>query len=533
MGETLAALDIGTNSFHLVVARFAEDTTFEVVAREKEMVRLGSGSGDMKRIEPDAIDRGIAALQRFRKVADIHQADLYAVATSAVREATNAGEFLRRARDEAGVDIEVISGLEEARLIHLGVIQAVPVFDKRLVLIDIGGGSTEILVGEQGETLTSGSLKLGALRLTRRFFAQTRLSASAVGSCRQHVRAVLAPMARDVDRFGFDVAVASSGTAEAVVAMVAATRDPSTSLRTFNGLEVTRKEVKAVVRALAACPTVAERKKLPGVDPTRADILLAGAIILEQVLGELDIDSFVFSDYALREGALLDAIQRRRGGTLHHLRDLRRRSVLRLADVLDEDPEHSAVVASLALQLFDATARWHRLGDQERELLEAAALLANVGLFVAHSGHHKHSYYLIRNAEQLTGFTDHEIEVIAQVARYHRKSAPKLSHLEFAALGPEDQTLVRALAGILRVAIALDRGHASVVDGVRAGGGARAKDPIVLEVHGQPGADVALELYSADERKGMLEELLGHAVVVVEQADEDVNPDPASMRAVG
>jgi len=330
-------------------------------------------------------------------------------------------------------------------------------------------------------------------------------------------------MARDVDRVGFEVAVASSGTAEAVVAMVAATRDPTATPRTFNGFEVTRKEVKAVVKALAACPTVADRLKLPGVDPSRADILLAGAIILEQVLAELGIDQFVFSDYALREGALLDAIQRRRGGTLHHLHDLRRRSVLRLADVMDEDPEHSAVVASLALQTFDATTRWHGLGDQERELLEAAALLANVGLFVAHSGHHKHSYYLIRNAEQLTGFTDHEIEVIAQVARYHRKSAPKASHPEFAALRPEDQVLVRSLAAILRVVIALDRGHASVVDAVRASGGERVKDPIVLEIHGRPGADLSLELYSADERKGLLEEVLGHAVRI-----EACQPVPVS-----
>ena len=519
MTETLAALDIGTNSFHLVVARFGDGTTFEVVAREKEMVRLGSGSGDMKRIEDDAVDRGIEALERFRKVAEVHGADLYAVATSAVREAENAGTFLRRARDEAGVEVEVISGIEEARLIHLGVIQALPVYDRRIVLVDIGGGSTEILVGEQGDVLEATSLKLGALRLTRRYFADERLDPGAVAACRQHVRAALAPTVRDVQRVGFEQAVASSGTAEAVVAMVDASRDDAAAPRTFNGFEVTRKEVKGVVKALAGCSTVAERRKLPGVDESRADILLAGAIILEQVMGELGLEAFTFSDYALREGALLDALQRRRGATLHHLHDLRRRSVLHLAELLDEDPEHSSHVASLALQLFDATQRRHGADDDDRELLEAAALLANVGLFVAHSAHHKHSYYLIRNSEHLTGFTDHEIEVIAQVARYHRKSAPKASHAEHAALRPEDQDRVRTLAGLLRVAIPLDRTHAGQVVGLtarseKAPKGAKGKGPIVVEVEGRHDADLSLELYSAEQRTGLLAEVLGRPVVL-------------------
>ena len=199
MGENLAAIDIGTNSLHLVVARFDDEGHFEVIADEKESVRLGSGGGDMKELAPDAIDRGIAALARFRQVADISEAPVTAVATSAVREAENAEEFIERARDEAGVEVEVISGVEEARLIQLGILQAVPVFDRRLLLIDIGGGSTEVLVGEQGETLAVRSFKLGAIRLTRRFFKTDRLHPGAVDACRRHVRAMLGPMAREVD----------------------------------------------------------------------------------------------------------------------------------------------------------------------------------------------------------------------------------------------------------------------------------------------------------------------------------------------
>ncbi len=216
MGENLAAIDIGTNSIHLVVARFDEAGHFEVIGDEKETVRLGSGGGDMKQLSPDAIDRGIAALTRLRQVADISAAEVTAVATSAVREAENADDFLRRARHEAGVEVEVISGTEEARLIHLGVLQAVPVYDRRLILIDIGGGSTEVLVGERSEILAVRSFKLGAIRLTRRFFRTDRVHPGAVDACRRFVDAMLAPLAREVARLGFEVAVGSSGTIEAV-----------------------------------------------------------------------------------------------------------------------------------------------------------------------------------------------------------------------------------------------------------------------------------------------------------------------------
>lgn len=519
--RALAAIDIGTNSFHMVVARVGEiegadgpaGPAFEVIAREKEMVRLGSGGGDMKRLAPDAIERGVAALDRLARIAAVHDADIHAVATSAVREAENAQEFLTRARDEAGVEVEVISGVEEARLIHLGVLQAVPVFDQRLVLIDIGGGSTEILVGEKGESLAAGSLKLGAIRLTRRFFKGDRLHPGAVQACRRHVRSVLAPMVREVARFGFDVAIGSSGTAETIAAMAAALREDEPP-RTFDNFVVTADEIRAVVASIVECDTIADRRKLPGMDPNRADIILGGAIVLEQAVAELGITELIISGNALREGALLDAASRRRGSTLHHLRDLRRRSVLHLAEALDDDPVHTARTASLALELFDALHRWHGLGDDSRELLEAGALLANVGLFVSHSAHHKHSYYLIRNSDRLAGFTDHEIELIALIARYHRKSAPKPKHEEFARLRPDDQERVRTLAAILRVAIALDRSHDGRVGLLKvtsANGAGRLKIAVVPA----DGADVSLEVQTAEERKELLEHVLGHRVDLV------------------
>lgn len=511
MTQHLAAIDIGTNSIHLVVARFGEGSRFEVVAREKEMVRLGSASGDMKRLHPDSIDRGIDTLRRFRQIADVSGAKVYAVATSAVREAENAQLFIDRARQEAGVDVEVVSGVEEARLIHLGVLQALEVYDRRLVLIDIGGGSTEVLVGERGESLTAASLKLGAIRLTKRFFRTGRLHPSAVDSCRRFVRSNLVPVARQVRRLGFDVAVGSSGTIQTVAAMACAARGDALP-RTFNGFEVTRKEIRSVVEALVGADTVEERRRLPGIDPARADILLAGAIILEQVTGELGVERLVVSDYALREGVLLDALARERGGALHHLQDLRRRSVLHLVELMDEDPEHSRRAAELALSLFDQTRRWHGLGDGARELLEAGTLLANVGLFVSHSGHHKHSYYVIRNTDHLSGFNDHEIELIALIARYHRKSAPKVKHPEFARLRPVDQEMVRAAAALSRLGIALDRTRSGAVESVSV---RESNSEIVIEARPAGEADLTLEVFTAAERTSLLEEVLGRPVRVV------------------
>ena len=513
--ETLAALDIGTNSVHGVVARItAVDGTprFEVLTREKEVVRLGSSGGDMRELAPDAIDRAVAALGRFRQVAEVHAAPITAVATSAVREAENRDVLLDRAWTEAGVHVDVITGVEEARLIHLGVLQALPVFDRRILLCDIGGGSTELLVGLRGEVLAARSLKLGAIRLTRAFFDGDEVTLDAVEACRRHLRSELAPVAREVRRFDLEVAVGSSGTIEALAEM-AARRADGAAPRTVGGRTLRRDEVDALVGELVAAPTAAARAALPGLDPNRADIIVAGALILEQVLHGLGVEELLVSDFALREGVLLDAWRRRHGGSLHHLSDLRRRSVVALAELMDEDTDHSRQVARLALELFDATAARHGLGDDAREILEAAALLCNVGMFLSHAQHHKHSWYVIRETDRLAGFTDHEVQRIALVARYHRKSEPKAKHPEFVALDEADQRLVRVLAGLLRVAIGLDRNHAARVEAVEV---RDEGDALTLVAHPAPGQDISLELYAATARRELLEAALGVEVHLVE-----------------
>ena len=509
--DALAAIDIGTNSVHMLIARIAANGRFEVITRQKEMVRLGSGRGEMKVLEPAAIERGVAALARCRSLAESFDASVYAVATSAVREALNAEEFLQRARDEAGVDVQVISGYEEARLIQLGVLQALPVFEKRLVLIDVGGGSTEVLFGLKGAVAYARSIKLGSLRMTRRFFPGGLLEGDAVERCRTYVRGRLAPMVHEIVQLDHEVAVASSGTAETIAEMVLARRTGPVPQK-LNATTITMDELHEVVDLLASAPSPEDRRKLPGIDAARADILMGGAIVLEQVCEAIGVRELTISEYALREGVLLDALHRAGGGTLHHLSDLRRTSVFHLMELCDDDPEHSLQVAKLALQLHDALAPRLGLGDAERELLEAAALLSNVGLFISHSRHHKHSYYVIRNSEHLMGFTDREIEMIAQVARYHRKSAPSEDkHPEFAALHEEDRAAVRAASAMLRVAIGMDRNHDAAVGDVTV---RDEGDVVVFELHGEAGVDLSLEQYSAASRSHTLAGHLGATIRV-------------------
>ena len=514
-GPLLAALDIGTNSFHLVVARAVGADRFETLTREKEVVRLGHGGGDMKDLAPDAIERGLAALTRMRRIADSYDARLRAVATSAVREAANAAVFLERARAEAGVEIDVISGIEEARLIHLGVLQAVPVFDQRVLLVDIGGGSTELLIGERGDVLAARSLKLGAVRLTDRFFPDGHVTPKAVRAARAHIRDLLTHFHRDVEIHGFAVAVASSGTAE-TVARITHAAGGGPPLTTYNCATFGAGAVGAAVRELARHRRPETRVQVAGLEAARADIIVAGVLILDGVAAMYGVEEFTFSEAALRDGVLVDSLARsagRDGAGHHHLRDATARSIRQLAERCDDDPRHSGHVAELAVQLFDGLHSLHGLNGAARDLLEAGAWLANVGLVVAHSKHHLHAYYVIRNSE-LAGLTDREIELIAQIARYHRKSAPKANHEAFAALSADDQTLVRTVAAILRVAIGLDRSHRSRVSAVRVTVGPKRVTVIVDAAPG-PDRDVSLELYAADERKPLLEDVLARKVDLV------------------
>lgn len=507
-GEVRAAIDLGTNSFHLVIARVDEDGQFDVLDKVKEVVRLGSGAGEMRLLTPEAIERGLAALGRFRRIADSQGATIDAVATSALREATNRDEFVARARDEVGIEVEVVSGAEEARLIHLGVLQSLPVFDERILVVDIGGGSTELVVGEGTDVLLARSLKLGAIRLTDRFFPDGRAKRKAVAACRAYVRSFLAPAIADIAPYSPFGAIGSSGTIVTMARIIAAAegRDPGA---VAGGDRFSTESLGTAVATILGHKTADSRADIEGLDDRRRDIIPAGAILLQEILGLLGIEEMTVSDAALREGILIDRAARRDApGVAQHLSDIRQRSVMRMAETFHEDLGHIGRSTDLALQLFDGLQSRHELTSADRHLLEAAGLLHNVGLFISHAAHHRHSYYVIRHTDQLVGFSDHEVELIALIARYHRKSAPKPAHSEFQALPAADQQRVRLLAGMLRVGIALDRTRRQVVEKVTVRPNDGHSRKVHIDVHPVSGADVSLERYVATERSSLLADAL-------------------------
>ncbi len=493
---------------HLVVAESLPDGGFEVLTTEKQMVRLGHGAGDMKKLTPEAIDRGIAALRHMADVAASLGADVVAVATSAVREAKNAQEFLRRARDEVGIDVEIISGLEEARIIHLGVLQALPVFDQRLVLIDIGGGSTEFLVGEGEHILESRSMRLGAIRLTERFFPDGAVTPDRVQACRRYVRATLTPALFPLADLAPTIAIGSSGTISTIAAMAAAQRGET--VRQMNGTTFSSAELTDLVTLITEWPD-GKRGDMPGIDARRSDIIVGGCLLLVEAFQVLGLDAMTVSSYALREGVLYDRFGASASTGPEHLADLRASNARRLAHELDSDPPHAFHTSALAVELFDQTRSLHKLGPAERELLAIAAVLHNVGLSIGHSGHHKHSYYVIRHSERLTGFTEQERELVALVARYHRKSRPRKSHAEYAALPSERRRIVRILAGLLRIAIGLDRRHSQLIESVQV---AITDDDIVITPAAEPDVDLELEVFSARERSHLLGQALDRDVTI-------------------
>ncbi|MEY2720204.1 MAG: hypothetical protein RLZZ273_1570 [Bacteroidota bacterium] len=501
--DRIAAIDVGTNSFHMVIASVSEHGVMQIHARDKDMVRLGSSATDMKRLTEEAIERGVQTLARFAEDARRHDASIRAIATSAVREALNKEEFVRRAYEVAGIHVDVIPGIEEGRLIYVGVIHALSLRNDRIFVIDIGGGSTETVIGQAGEPLAIDSAKLGHLRLTKRFFGTPSITDEQIVQCRELIRGEWATVFQSHRQLGFDHAVGCSGTITAIASMVAARRGRIPE--GYNGYVMSRHEILSVIDAVVDARTVAQRLLIPGMDPKRADVIVAGALIVEQAVRGLGIQELTVSGYALREGIVFDTVQQQREmGLRHHLTPLRYQSVQHVCDLYRVRRRHAEHVKTLSVQLFDQLIPLHGMGDRERELLEAAALLHDVGYHISADQHHKHSEYIIRNSA-MPGFTSNETELIASIARYHRKSHPKKKHTAFAMMSEEEQRIVLVLSSILRIAEGLDRRQQAVVRELLV-----TLDQSELLIGLKTSAVVPdIELWGAERRKELLEETFG------------------------
>lgn len=509
----LAAIDVGTNSIHMAVVKVQPNIpVFSIIDREKATVRLGDRDRRTGRLTPEAIDRAIAALSRCKEIAKSHGAEeIIAVATSAVREAPNGHAFLHQVEQQTGLIIDLISGQEEARRIYLGVLSGMEFHGQPHVLIDIGGGSTELILGDGHEPRSLSSTKVGAVRLTAEFVNTDPISNSEFSYLQAYVKGMLE---RSVDEVLTHLRldekprlVGTSGTIE-TLATIHAREKLGTVPAPLNGYEFSLKDLREMVNRLRKL-NYAERNAIPGMSDRRSEIIVAGALILQETMSLLNLESIIICERALREGVVVDwmithgLIEDR----LRYQGSVRERSVIKTSQKYHVNLTHAERVARFAVSLFDQTqGTLHTWGKEERELLWAAAILHNCGHFVSHSAHHKHSYYLIRNGE-LLGYTEIEIETIANLARYHRKNGPKKKHESYRNISSKKhRRVIDQLSPLLRLAVAFDRRQIGAIQQVRCDYVPEKRE---LHLHLQavnPNDDCALELWSLDLKKHSFEE---------------------------
>jgi exopolyphosphatase / guanosine-5'-triphosphate,3'-diphosphate pyrophosphatase len=523
----LAAIDIGTNSLHMIVVRVRPDLSFEVIDREKEMVRLGAGGLDGRALTPEAMHAALQVMSKFRRLADSHGVDeIIAVATSATREAENGSEFLKAIVEKTGIRPRLISGTEEARLIHQAAAYGVGLSGEVGVVIDIGGGSVEITRGV-GLTMETGrSFKIGVIRLTERFVKSDPLASRDQRKLARFVENETGKFLGQIVKQGYDRVIGTSGTIQSIGAVALAERGESTTLR---NRRISAKQIRRAKKQLLA-RDLEERLRVPGLEPRRADLAVAGSVLLDALVRRLGADDVTLCDLSLREGLILDYIARHRKEIAQADRypDVRRRSVFELAERCNYWPEHAQQVAKLATMLFDQTRGVHGMTDHEREWLEYASILHDIGVHISYERHHKHSYYLIKNGD-LRGFDPEEVENIALIARYHRQAPPKRSHDGYGDLKKKRRRRIRRLAAMLRLAEGLDRSHSQPVASLELHD--RGDDGLLqLRATG----DAELELWAAARHAAEFERFIGKPVRVEVSAAgaAAAQPAPASV-AVG
>ncbi|HBC40646.1 MAG TPA: exopolyphosphatase [Pseudanabaena sp.] len=506
--KTLAAIDVGTNSIHMVIVQIKTSIpSFTVIESEKATVRLGERCAQTGNLTEDAMQRSLEALRRCKEICRTQKVEeIVAVATSATREAPNGAEFIRRIYEEIGLYIEVISGQEEARRIYLGVISAMELKDEPHLLIDIGGGSTEIILGDGRDPKYLSSTKIGAVRLTDLFISTDPISQTEYDRLLGYI---LGSVERPTDDLRLLLqeknikslnAIGTSGTVE-TLAILHSKEKTGLVPNPLQGYEIPFADLENIVWRLRRA-NLDERTAM--VRQKRAEIILAGALILLETMRLMGIPKITLCQSALREGLVVDWMIRH--GYIEdgwrYQSTVRDRSIFKLADKYGIDTKYAKQVADHALSIFDQTKGvFHEWSDNDRHLLWAAAMLHNSGHHISHDAHHKHSYYLIRNGE-LLGYTESEIEVIANLARYHRKSEPKKKHDNFQRLGSERLKLfIRKASTFLRLATALDRRQIGAITSIRVACNSRTRTCSLHLIPKQNNDPCTLELWSLDYKK--------------------------------
>ena len=509
----VAAIDIGTNSTHLLVAAVdATLKTFSIIQTEKSTTRLGEREPETGALSEAAIQRGFETLRRFRDLANSHQVEqIMTAATSAVREAPNGRDFLALVKEELGLDVDLISGPEEARLIYLGVLSGMSFGDRPHLLLDIGGGSTELILADGRDARALTSTRVGAVRLQRDFVRDDPIPPNRRAFLQAFIQGSLEPAVDKVRRRikpgETPVLVATSGTAMAI-GNLAAQEDVRPPLK-LHGYRLTRQRLDTVVEKLIAL-TPAQRRELSSLNERRAEIIVPGALILQTTMQMLESQELLLCERALREGLIVDWMLRH--GLLEDRfsfqSSIRQRTVIHQVQRFAVNQKRAERVAAHALTLYDQSKGvMHNDNGQGRELLWAAAMLHACGQHINLSAYHKHSWYLIRHGE-LLGYSEAEHLVVAAIARYHRRSLPKKRHESWQALQHrQNRRTVNEMALLLRLAAALDRRPDPVVSSLRLQVSASALE---IELHSERlNQNLSLEKWSLESCIDVVQEAVG------------------------
>lgn len=506
--KRVAAIDLGTNSFHMVIVEESEGKGIVEIDRVKEMICIGRGSISTKMLDAKAIEAGITTLKHFLVLAaqqGVATENVIAFATSAIREAKNRDVFLQKVREETGLKIKVISGLEEAQFIYYGVRHAVKLASDPELIFDIGGGSVEFIIADNQRIFLLESRKIGVARMLERFIASDPVSDRELSLLEQFFAAELFTSAEKSRDMNIKRAIASSGTAQNIARMIRSMNGRDDEV-TLNQSSFTRKEFQKFYKSVIAMSSQ-ERKKLTGLDEKRVDLIVPGLILMNVIFSLFKLREVAISDSALREGMVVHYLKSSWPDTERlQQHSIRRQSVIELGYRCDWDKKHSEQIAALCLQLFDRLQPLHGLDIRDRELLEYAGLLHNIGAFISISSHHKHSQYIILHGE-LRGFAPAEVSIIANVARYHRKSLPSLKHEAYSQLKPRQRRVVDVLSGILRIANGLDRGHRQTITSIET---ESDDNCITIRLHSLHKPDI--EMWAAERMKGWLETVLERSI---------------------
>jgi exopolyphosphatase/guanosine-5'-triphosphate,3'-diphosphate pyrophosphatase len=505
--ERFAAIDVGSNSIRCLIAERGADGHLAVIDDLKDQPRLARGLSSTGALDPAAIDRAVEAIGRMLGAAERRGAERVAlVATSAVRDAANGAEFAERIKREFGVPLEVIDGETEARLAFLSVREHFAVVRGRAIVMDIGGGSLELVLATSGLVDQAVSLPFGAVRLTEQYLAAATDPEAGLRRIRSAVRQRLRKTVATREWAGARV-FGSGGTFTNAARILAAREKGRVPEHGVHGSTVSLGELQRVLDWLASM-TVEERRDVPGLNPGRADILPAGLAVAAEVMEHFSAPQLTVSAFGLREGLLLHLA---RPQPESETGPARARALRRFADRCRVDRRHGEQTAALAERLLKGLGHHLGCGPDDAELLQAAALLHDVGQLVSYRGHHKHSYHLIVHADGLP-LTPRQRVLVGLLSRYHRKTTPSKKHPEFAALDQAERAQVRRLAALLRLACGLDRGHVAAVESLRL---RMLPGRLLIDVTPRlVTTDLKLELWGAQKKTDLLADLLGREVLV-------------------